>query len=394
MIDYGRILNKTLSEIKPSGIRRFFSLLEEMEDVIALTVGQPDFVTPWKIRDEAIESLRDGKTYYTSNAGLSELRGEISAYLNRRFGLCYDPVSELLVTVGGSEAIDLAMRALISEGDEVILPSPSFVCYEPLARMAGAKVVKLPTYAENSFKLKADDLRRVITPRTKMIVLSYPNNPTGAIMTREDLEPIAELLEGTDITVLSDEIYAELTYGREHVSVASVGNMRERTLLVSGFSKAYAMTGWRLGYIAAPAPILSEIMKLHQYSIMCAPTASQFAAVVAMRDSDSEVELMRMEYNRRRRLIYDGLTELGLECFMPEGAFYIFPRISGFGLSSEEFCERLLYEERCAIVPGSAFGEEGEGYARISYAYSVKHIKEAIKKIGNFVERLRNEQNK
>ena len=394
MIDYGRILNKTLSEIKPSGIRRFFSLLEEMEDVIALTVGQPDFVTPWKIRDEAIESLRDGKTYYTSNAGLSELRGEISAYLNRRFGLCYDPVSELLVTVGGSEAIDLAMRALISEGDEVILPSPSFVCYEPLARMAGAKVVKLPTYAENSFKLKADDLRRVITPKTKMIVLSYPNNPTGAIMTREDLEPIAELLEGTDITVLSDEIYAELTYGREHVSVASVGNMRERTLLVSGFSKAYAMTGWRLGYIAAPAPILSEIMKLHQYSIMCAPTASQFAAVVAMRDSDPEVELMRMEYNRRRRLIYDGLTELGLECFMPEGAFYIFPRISGFGLSSEEFCERLLYEERCAIVPGSAFGEEGEGYARISYAYSVKHIKEAIKKIGNFVERLRNEQNK
>lgn len=388
-MDYTKLTSKTLREIKPSGIRKFFSMLEDMKDVTALTVGQPDFVTPWKIREAAIESLEDGKTYYTANAGIGDLRCEIAAYMKRRFALEYDPKSEVCVTVGGSEAIDVAIRALVDPGDEVILPTPSFVCYEPIAKMAGARVVTIPTRIENRFKLTPDELCAAITDRTKLLILPFPNNPTGAILTREELEELAEVLRGTNIAVLSDEIYAELTYGREHVSIASIPDMWERTVIASGFSKAYAMTGWRLGYLTAPAPIMKEMMKIHQYAIMCAPTASQFGAIEAMRSCDAEVEMMRMEYNRRRTMIYEGLRKIGLDSFEPEGAFYIFPRISEFGLSSEEFCERLLYEERCAIVPGTAFGEAGEGYARISYAYSVKHIEVALDKIERFVKKLR-----
>ena len=388
-MDYTKLTSKTLREIKPSGIRKFFSMLEDMKDVTALTVGQPDFVTPWKIREAAIESLEDGKTYYTANAGIGDLRCEIAAYMKRRFSLEYDPKSEVCVTVGGSEAIDVAIRALVDPGDEVILPTPSFVCYEPIAKMAGARVVTIPTRIENRFKLTPDELRAAITDRTKLLILPFPNNPTGAILTREELEELAEVLCGTNIAVLSDEIYAELTYGREHVSIASIPDMWERTVIASGFSKAYAMTGWRLGYLTAPAPIMKEMMKIHQYAIMCAPTASQFGAIEAMRSCDADVEMMRMEYNRRRTMIYEGLRKIGLDSFEPEGAFYIFPRISEFGLTSEEFCERLLYEERCAIVPGTAFGEAGEGYARISYAYSVKHIEGALDKIERFVKKLR-----
>ena len=388
-MDYTKLTSKTLREIKPSGIRKFFSMLEDMKDVTALTVGQPDFVTPWKIREAAIESLEDGKTYYTANAGIGDLRCEIAAYMKRRFALEYDPKSEVCVTVGGSEAIDVAIRALVDPGDEVILPTPSFVCYEPIAKMAGARVVTIPTRIENRFKLTPDELRAAITDRTKLLILPFPNNPTGAILTREELEELAEVLCGTNIAVLSDEIYAELTYGREHVSIASIPDMWERTVIASGFSKAYAMTGWRLGYLTAPAPIMKEMMKIHQYAIMCAPTASQFGAIEAMRSCDADVEMMRMEYNRRRTMIYEGLRKIGLDSFEPEGAFYIFPRISEFGLTSEEFCERLLYEERCAIVPGTAFGEAGEGYARISYAYSVKHIEGALDKIERFVKKLR-----
>lgn len=388
-MDYNKLTSKTLREIKPSGIRKFFSMLEDMKDVTALTVGQPDFVTPWKIREAAIESLEDGKTYYTANAGIGDLRAEIAAYMKRRFALEYDPKSEVCITVGGSEAIDVAIRALVDPGDEVILPTPSFVCYEPIARMAGARVVTIPTRIENRFKLTPDELRAAITDRTKLLILPFPNNPTGAILTREELEELAEVLRGTNIAVLSDEIYAELTYGRDHVSIASVPDMWERTVIASGFSKAYAMTGWRLGYLTAPAPIMKEMMKIHQYAIMCAPTASQFGAIEAMRSCDAEVEMMRMEYNRRRTMIYEGLRSIGLDSFEPEGAFYIFPRIAEFGLTSEEFCERLLYEERCAIVPGTAFGEAGEGYARISYAYSVKHIEGALERIERFVKKLR-----
>ncbi len=388
-MDYTKLTSKTLREIKPSGIRKFFSMLEDMKDVTALTVGQPDFVTPWKIREAAIESLEDGKTYYTANAGIGDLRCEIAGYMKRRFSLEYDPKSEVCVTVGGSEAIDIAIRALVDPGDEVILPTPSFVCYEPIAKMAGARVVTIPTRIENRFKLTPDELRAAITDRTKLLILPFPNNPTGAILTKDELEALADVLRGTNIAVLSDEIYAELTYGREHVSIASIPDMWERTVIASGFSKAYAMTGWRLGYLTAPAPIMKEMMKIHQYAIMCAPTASQFGAIEAMRSCDADVEMMRMEYNRRRTMIYEGLRKIGLDSFEPEGAFYIFPRISEFGLSSEEFCERLLYEERCAIVPGTAFGEAGEGYARISYAYSVKHIEGALERIDRFVRKLR-----
>ena len=388
MINYDNLLSDTIKDIKPSGIRKFFDLLADMGDVTALTVGQPDFVTPWHIREAAIESLEKGQTYYTSNAGLGELRSEISAYLKRRFSLEYAP-EEVFVTVGGSEAIDVAIRALINPGDEVILPTPSFVCYEPIARMAGAKVITIETKAENGFKLTPSELRAAISDRTKLLVLPYPNNPTGAILNREELEALAEVLRDTNIAVLSDEIYAELTYGEMHVSIASIDGMRERTIIASGFSKAYAMTGWRLGYLAAPKPLLSAMLKLHQYAIMCAPTVSQFAAVEALREGDSDIFDMRAEYNRRRIFIYEGLREIGLPVIMPEGAFYIYPYIGGFGLTSEEFCERLLYEEKCAIVPGTAFGECGEGYARISYAYSMAHIDEALKKIKRFVDKIK-----
>ncbi len=388
-MDYNRLLSTTLTDIRPSGIRKFFGLVSEMKDVTALTVGEPDFVTPWHIREAAIESLEMGKTYYTSNSGLNELRAEISGYLDRKFNLKYDPKDELFVTVGGSEAIDVAMRAVINPGDEVIIPLPAFVCYEPIARMAGGVPVVINTKPENNFKLTPEELKAAITPKTKLLVLPYPNNPTGAILTKEELLGLAELLRGTDILVLSDEIYAELTYGRAHTSIANIDGMWERTILVSGFSKAYAMTGWRLGYLCAPAPLLEQMLKLHQYAIMCAPTASQFAAVEAMKNGDEDIAKMRAEYNRRRVIIHQGLKDIGIDSFMPEGAFYIFPNIGKFGLSSEEFCERLLYEERCAIVPGTAFGECGEGFARISYAYSVKHITEAIEKIDRFIKKLK-----
>ena len=389
MMDYTKLLSKTLMETKPSGIRKFFGLVSEMKDVTALTVGEPDFVTPWHVREAAIESLESGKTYYTSNSGLSELRSAISNYMKRRFNLSYSSKDEVFVTVGGSEAIDIAMRAVINPGDEVIVPMPSFVCYEPIAKMAGAKVVTINTNAENSFKLTPEELRAAITPRTKLLVLPYPNNPTGAILKKEELEALAEVLRDTNILVLSDEIYAELTYGCKHVSIASVEGMWERTIIASGFSKAYAMTGWRLGYLCAPAPLLSEMLKLHQYAIMCAPTVSQFAAIEAMNNGDDDIANMCAEYNRRRIFIHEGLEAIGINSFMPEGAFYIYPDISGYGLSSEEFCERLLYEEKCAIVPGTAFGDCGEGFARISYAYSVKHITEALEKMERFVKKLK-----
>ena len=388
MIDHELMLSDTLKDIKPSGIRKFFDLLADMGDVTALTVGQPDFVTPWHIREAAIQSLERGHTYYTSNSGLPALRSEICEYMHRRFELDYS-TDQVLVTVGGSEAIDVAIRSLVNPGDEVIIPMPSFVCYEPITRMAGAVPVIINTEAENGFKLTADQLRRAITERTKLLVLPYPNNPTGAILTREELSSIADVIRGTDIAILSDEIYAELTYGRGHVSIASIDGMAERTIIASGFSKAYAMTGWRLGYILGPAAWIKQMTKLHQYAIMCAPTVSQFAAVEALKNGDEDIAEMRAEYNRRRVFITEGLNKIGLPTMTPEGAFYIYPYIGGFGLSSEEFCERLLKEEKCAIVPGTAFGECGEGYARISYAYSVRHIQEALEKIQRFVDKLK-----
>ena len=388
MLDYSKILSNTAQEIKPSGIRKFFDLLAERKDVISLTVGEPDFVTPWHIRVAAMESLQKGKTYYTSNSGTLELRQEIASYQNRRYSLTYDPKDEIIVTVGGSEAIDLAMRACINPGDEVIVPQPAFVCYGPIASLAGGVPVIISTKEENKFKLTAEELKAAITPKTKLLVLPYPNNPTGAIMTREDLEPIAEILRGTGIIVLSDEIYSELTYGREHVSIANLADMRESTIIACGFSKAYAMTGWRMGYTLAPREITKQMLKIHQYAIMCAPTMSQFAAMEAMKNGDEDVAMMRNEYNRRRRYIVGGLRELGIECFDPEGAFYVYPNISKFGMTSEQFCERLIDEASVAIVPGTAFGDCGEGFARISYAYSVEHIAKALERIDHFIRTL------
>lgn len=387
-MNYDELLSRTVTELKPSGIRKFFDLVGEMTDVTALTVGQPDFVTPWHIRDAGILSLERGKTYYTSNAGNLSLREEISKYLDRRFDLHYAPADEIVVTVGGSEAIDIAIRAIVEPGDEVIIPMPSFVCYEPIVRMAGGVPVIINTTFEDKFKLTAAQLKAAITDKTKLLVLPYPNNPTGAIMDADDLESIAQVLRGTNIAVLSDEIYAELTFGKKHVSIATLAGMWERTILVSGFSKAYAMTGWRLGYLCAPAPLAKQMLKIHQYAIMCAPTTAQFAAEEALRNGDGDIAYMAEEYDRRRRYIYAGLTALGIECFEPEGAFYIYPYIGKFGLSSEEFCQRLLLEQKCAIVPGTAFGACGEGFARISYAYSVKHITEALEKIERFVKTL------
>ena len=388
-LDYDRILPRSVVEMPASGIRKFFDILDSMTDVTALTVGQPDFVTPWKIREAGIESLESGKTYYTSNSGTLELRREISNYMSRRFDLTYDPAKEVVVTVGGSEAIDVAMRTLLQPGDEVIIPTPCFVCYEPLCKMTGAIPVIVETRNEDKFKLTPELLESAITDKTKMLVLAYPNNPTGAIMDAEDLEKIAKILREKQIIVLSDEIYAELTYGRRHVSIASLPDMWERTVVVSGFSKAYAMTGWRLGYICAPAPLAKQMLKIHQYAIMCAPTTAQLAAITALRDCDEEVAAMTAEYDRRRRLIYNGLRDIGVESFEPEGAFYIYPNIGKFGLTSEEFCERLLYEHKCAIVPGVAFGAAGEGFARISYAYSVKHINQALERMEAFIRTLK-----
>lgn len=387
-MDYGKIIPEKVSSLKPSGIRKFFELVQGSKDTVSLTIGEPDFITPWHIRVAGIDSLERGKTYYTSNSGTTELRQAISEYLSRRFSLSYDPASEIIVTVGGSEAIDLTMRAVVAPGDEVIIPEPSFVCYEPICRLCGGVPVIINTKEENQFKLTADELRAAITEKTKLLILPFPNNPTGAIMEKEDLEAIAEVLRGTDIMVLSDEIYGELTYDADHVSAASVDGMRERTVLASGFSKAYAMTGWRLGYIAAPKEIAPQLLKIHQFAIMCAPTTSQFAAVEAMRNGDTDVEMMRREYNRRRRYLVGGLRAMGIDCYMPRGAFYAFPNISKFGMTSEQFCERLLREKGVAIVPGNAFGESGEGFARISYAYSVEHISVALDRIEAFIKSL------
>lgn len=389
MFDYSKVLSSTVTEMKPSGIRKFFDLLQGRDDVVGLTVGQPDFVTPWHIREAGIDSLKDGKTYYTSNAGLTELRIEIANYLDRRFSLKYDGESEVIVTVGGSEAIDIAVRACVEPGDEVIIPTPCFVCYEPCVRLAGGTPVILETKPQNNFKVDPEALKTLITPKTKMLVLAYPNNPTGAILTKDELKAIADVIRNTNIVVLSDEIYSELTYGRKHVSIANIGEMRERTIIASGFSKSYAMTGWRMGYLAAPKILAKQMLKLHQYVIMCAPTTSQFAALEAVKNGDSDIEIMKEEYDRRRKYLLKRFAKIGIECFEPEGAFYAFPNIGMFGLSSEVFCERLLNEYKCAIVPGTAFGETGEGFARISYAYSIKHIDQALDRIEEFVKTLR-----
>lgn len=389
MIDYSKVLSDVVVSTEKSGIRKFFDLIDNMNDVVALTVGQPDFVTPWHIREAGIESLERGKTYYTSNAGTLELRSEINNYMTRRFSVSYDPKDEIIVTVGGSEAIDIALRAVIEPGDEVIIPTPCFVCYAPLVRIAGGVPVTVDTRVEDKFKLTPEALKNAITKKTKMLVLPYPNNPTGAIMTKEDLEKIADILRDTNIVVLSDEIYAEMTYGLKHTSVASIDGMWERTIIASGFSKSYAMTGWRLGYICAPAPLCAQMLKIHQYAIMCAPTTAQLAATEALKNGDEDIKMMISEYNRRRRYIHQGLKDIGIEAFEPQGAFYIYPYIGSFGLSSDEFCERLLYEYKCAIVPGTAFGKNGEGFARISYAYSTKHISQALERIEAFVKTLK-----
>ena len=385
-MNYEKLMNGTLVEMKPSGIRKFFDIAAEMEDVISLSVGEPDFSTPWHIRQEAVRTLEKGRTWYSPNAGFLALREAISGYVQRHSHVTYDPKGEVLVTVGGSEAIDLCFRALLAPGDEVLIPEPSFVCYDPLTRMAGGIPVPLVTKAEDAFRLRAEVVAAAITPKTKLLVLPYPNNPTGAIMPREELEALAEVLRGTDIMVLSDEIYGELTYGRDHVSFAAIEGMQERTILVSGFSKAFAMTGWRLGYACGPAPVMKMMTKLHQYGLMCAPTTAQYAAIEAMNNGDEDVEKMRGEYDMRRRYIVDELNKLGLTCFEPEGAFYVFPSIQSTGMTSEEFCERLLKEKHVAVVPGNAFGDSGEGFIRISYCYSIKHITEAIRRMREFLE--------
>ncbi len=385
-MNYEKLLNTTLQGLKPSGIRKFFDIAAEMDEVISLSVGEPDFATPWHIRQEGIRTLEKGRTWYSPNAGLLALREAIAGYIRRHGGVEYDPKSEVLVTVGGSEAIDLTFRALVNPGDEVLIPEPSFVCYEPLTRMAGGVAVPLVTRMEDEFRLTAEAVKAAITPRTKLLVLPFPNNPTGAIMEREHLEEIAAVLRGTDIMVLSDEIYGELTYGRKHVSITTLDGMQERTVLVSGFSKAFAMTGWRLGYACGPAPVMKMLTKLHQFAIMCAPSTAQYAAIEAMNNGDAAVESMRAEYDMRRRLTVDGLNKLGLTCFEPQGAFYVFPCIRSTGMTSEEFCGRLLKEKHVAVVPGNAFGDSGEGFVRISYCYSVNHISEALKRIKEFLE--------
>lgn len=389
MIDYDKILSRRAVAIKPSGIRKFFDIAAEMDDVISLGVGEPDFKTPWNIRRAGIESLERGHTWYTANSGLMQLREAACGYLKRRFTLEYDPKKELLITVGGSEAIDIAIRALVEPGDEVLVVEPSFVCYTPITELTGGVPVPIATRAEDAFRLTPEQLKAAITPRTKLLILPFPNNPTGAVMRRAHLEAIAGVLRGTDIMVLSDEIYAELTYGDErHISFAEIDGMKERTILVQGFSKSYAMTGWRLGYAAGPAPVIKQMTKIHQFSIMCAPTTSQYAAVEALRNGDADIEEMRGQYDMRRRLLVDGLNRMGLDCFSPEGAFYVFPSIRSTGLSSSEFCMRLLEAERVAVVPGDAFGESGEGFVRISYSYSVNHLLEALKRIDRFLKTL------
>ena len=387
-------LSETIVNIKPSGIRKFFDLVSEMndKDVISLGVGEPDFDTPWHVRDEGIYSLEKGRTFYTSNSGLKELREEICNYLDRRYQVSYDWHHETIVTVGGSEGIDIAMRAMLNPGDEVLIPQPSYVSYEPCAILAGGKPVIIELKAENEFRLTPEELLEHITDKTKILVLPYPNNPTGAIMEREDLEKIAEIVMEKDIFVLSDEIYSELSYKGDHVTIASIPGMKERTILINGFSKAYAMTGWRLGYACGPREIIEQMTKIHQFAIMCAPTTSQYAAVEAMRNGDTDVATMREAYDQRRRYLVNAFKEMGLECFEPYGAFYIFPCIKEFGMTSEEFAERFLMEEKVAVVPGTAFGDSGEGFLRISYAYSLQNLKAALARLERFVEKLRAEQ--
>ena len=388
MIRYDDLLSGRVKDLKPSGIRKFFDVANEMDGVISLGVGEPDFKTPWSIREAGIYSLEKGRTWYTANAGLPELRREIAAYLDRRFHLQYEPKTEMMVTVGGSEGIDACIRALCDEGDEVLIPEPCFVSYDPCTRLCGAVPVPVRLKAENQFKLTPADLEGKITPRTKALILPFPNNPTGAVMRREDLEPLADFLRDKNIIVLSDEIYSELTYDGTHVSIAELPGMKERTVVINGFSKSYAMTGWRLGYACGPREIIGQMYKIHQFAIMCAPTTSQFAAIEAVKNCDGEIAAMREEYDMRRRLITAGFNELGLETFTPEGAFYIFPCIKSTGLTSDEFCEKLLYSQRVAVVPGTAFGESGEGYVRVSYSYSVDHIKTALERVAQFLESL------
>ena len=379
-------------EIKPSGIRKFFDIVSEMKDAISLGVGEPDFDTPWHIRDEGIYSLEKGRTFYTSNAGLMNLRQEICNYLKRKQGISYDPTKEVLITVGGSEAIDMGLRAMINPGDEVLIPQPSYVSYEPCAILAGATPVIINLKAENEFRLTAKELEDAITEKTKILILPFPNNPTGAIMEKSDLEAIAELVVKYDLYVMSDEIYSELTYKGKHVSIASLPGMKERTILINGFSKAYAMTGWRLGYACGPEAIIKQMTKIHQFAIMCAPTTSQYAAVEALKNGDDDVEEMRIAYNQRRRFLMDAFRNMGLDCFEPYGAFYVFPCIKEFGMTSEEFATKFLEQEKVAVVPGTAFGDCGEGFLRISYAYSLENLREAIGRLEHFVTKLREEK--
>lgn len=390
MIDYDKIIPDKISGIQPSGIRKFFDIAQQVEGVISLSVGEPDFKTPWAVRKEAIRVLEKGKTAYTANSGLAELRRVISTYLLNTIHTEYSPDNEIIVTVGGSEAIDMALRALIASGDEVLVPEPSFVCYSPIVSMCGGVPVPIVTKREDNFRLTAEALKEKITAKTKALVLPFPNNPTGAVMRREHLEAIAEVLKDTNIIVLSDEIYSEMTYnGEKHVSFAELPDMRERTIVINGFSKAFAMTGWRLGYAAGPQPIMKQMLKLHQYCIMSSPTVSQYAAIVAMTQCREEVDKMVEEYDMRRRLLVKGFNDMGLDCFEPEGAFYVFPCIKSTGMTSAEFCERLIYDKKVAVVPGNAFGESGEGFVRVSYAYSVQHLTTALGRIREFLEEIK-----
>ncbi len=385
-------LSETIVQIEPSGIRKFFDIVSEMKDAISLGVGEPDFDTPWHIREEGIYSLEKGRTFYTSNAGLKELKQEICRYLYRRFDVSYNPDSEVMVTVGGSEAIDIALRAMCDPGDEVLIPQPSYVSYVPCTMLAGGKPVVIELEEKDNFKLTPEKLLEKITDKTKILVMPFPNNPTGAIMTKEDLAPIVDIIIEKDLFVISDEIYSELTYGTDHVTIAEFPGMKDRTILINGFSKSYAMTGWRLGYAAASHRILEQMLKIHQFAIMCAPTTSQYAAVSALRDGDNDVQMMREAYDQRRRFVLHAFKEMGLDCFEPEGAFYAFPSIKRFGMTSDEFATRFLREEKVAVVPGTAFGASGEGFLRVSYAYSLKNLKEALGRMANFVKRLDEER--
>lgn len=388
-MDYSNMINRTIKSIKPSGIRKFFDIVSEMDDVISLGIGEPDFQTPFEIRSAGMESLKIGQTKYTSNAGLVELRHEIENYYSRRFNVHYDDVDECLVTVGASEAIDLCLRTLLNPGDEVLIPEPNFVCYSPLTLMRDCVPVPMVTKVEDKFKLTPEALKAAITPKTKMLIFPYPNNPTGAIMDRNDLEKLAEVLRGTNILVVTDEIYGEFTYSGKHVSMAEIDGMKDQTIVISGFSKAFAMTGWRLGYALGPKPLIQAMTKLHQFGIMSAPTTAQYAALVAMKDGDEAVQMMKAEYDKRRHIVVDGFNELGLTCFEPEGAFYCFPCIKSTGLSSDEFSNKLLASKKVAVIPGNAFGECGEGFVRVSYCYSTEHLKLALAKIKEFLDELK-----